>query len=597
MLERLGRARGRAASTAGPKDEPDDVAAVLRLTCYAMFTYEAMRPLYAVVSSVGVAHTSPTRLAAVAFAFVYMSVGAAMVRSGRTFTALRLVLVVAEALLVTSAADAGHTRYIPGSVVLACELGLRVGPAGFVVAASVGGAAAVSSPAASDAILAPLPILVFATLMGWGFRTYLRLRGRTLDRRCARELSARSYTAQVAGRTDVLLGSGDAADLLQRAAVLVELEAPNGASDTRREIAAAKLDAAETSRDRGRFLTDTLLGWSSRRNSSPDLTRHIGFDIPRDLGVMLLTGAQDEALTNALDHVLPPTGQQRSAVPVRLRSGDASRPDRPRVLAIGDFDVAIPAEKSHASWVLSPIPAMSAMLTLWMVAPWLIGDISSPLVPCAFACAGVALTWAVRNLIERSDRNVPIAVWSMIAVAAAYGTAVRPYVATEAGESILHVPSSGSIEMIVITLVFSWTYLSARSRVLAVFAVFGLVASVGLHASHPRELRDYVAETAGVWMSLPLLGVVDDHFQRLADQRRRWFESSSQNEVDIAFLASRAETVAQLRDYADAVDADIVAGGKIGSRVLAEARRRVAQARQQLDIAEIRDAMSSDHPG
>lgn len=539
--------------------------------------HECWARVYGIVSPSGVMHTTPTRIAAVAFIAVHIGLAVAMWRTRRFLFWPRLALAMADVLVCVPAADADHVIFIVPAVALAVDAGMRWGWRSFVVPLAVMTPAVWFPEHARYALLTGAVPVVLACLFGMGFVLYGRLRDHAIDERARLDVDARASAAHVAGRSDVLLASEATADLIQRAGVLLDL-GRTGPS-TARSVAALKARAAEDTRRLGAYLGDVLAGWQRERNRGADLSRLVTLDVDPAVGTAMVTGAQARQVRDELDRLA-----LRGTVAVAPAGGPISSLDGNRRLRVGDAVVDIPRAGGLASWVLSPMPVSGVMIALWMLSAYPAGQTSSFLVPLVFFVLGLAVAYRAHRLIAADSALVGRTLVEAWLLMATYCLALWPFgvVLPGAGHAVPF-PATGAIELLIVYGALAYPFLPRSKRWRLVPGFLAMVVLDALPSLRAFSWRNFVAEIGFLPSMLVLIVDAGGRFEAVATARRRAVEARGDAEVASAYAAGRDDALATLRASLAELRADLdERRASLAVDVAEEAERRVRTAEASL---------------
>jgi hypothetical protein len=500
-----------------------------------VLTHDAGRIAYLLLSTYTVM-TGRLSIWIVVSALAHVVVWLLMRGVDRPFLVLRLVLALAELLVVVRLAERPDMIYIPAGISVLIDLSLRFGVmsiaavAGLVLAPVLAGTSAGRTVIAAN--FAPLPL---AAAIGWGVRVAARNRDRALDALAETETEASVTAARLAGRNDVLTRSGEVADLVQRAGTLLDLGAT---SMVRRSVGDAKASVAEDTRRTATYLGDVLIRWQQHRHaSSAALDRAVAFEIGPTERVMLLTRGQADAVRRTLD-ADPPRGSIR----VTVTGGDIQRPDLPRSLHLGQAELDIPVDRAHRPVLRTPAAAIVALIGLWMLLPFAAGMAEFSWLGLAMGALTIGFARGIGLASRRDDRALSVSLFGLVAWLALFTVVVQP-VTTDRG---LQFPFTGAMEYLVGLSLIALPLLRGAARWLAWLTVplAGLLAV--RHGLGVALSRDLIAETTPiVMMFAAMLGVGSRFVAHSEQQEQRLLELRSERSA-AAFASGRAEELDRL---------------------------------------------------
>jgi hypothetical protein len=268
--------------------------------------------LWLMLSPTGWATTPALRSLVIGFMVYDAALAAALLRGRQPRLLTRWIIDTAE-LVVWAAlcpADQPYSAAIGFIIPVLVILTLRDG-------ILRGAAAAVASVAVASGLRALLHAQLFAVdaLVYSGLAVVL---GALLVRSLLREISRQGLeaelradadraSAELAGRNEVIAGErSDIIDRLQTTIMRLSVVGVDPAMMLRASIAEHKRTLGERTRDTALYLRDALDNYAGAiRGREPNVARHVFFDVPATLGVLVLTRAQAAQLMTALAESRP----------------------------------------------------------------------------------------------------------------------------------------------------------------------------------------------------------------------------------------------------------------------------------------------------
>jgi len=540
-----------------------------------MYTYEALRPLDALVSPIGIAHTGWSRTWAVVFTLLYLCVARTMSTSGRSFVAIRFGLALAEVAILTVSADAVHTMYVPAGIILAADLGLRKGWVALSVPAAIGIETCFLDADARTAVAAGVASVVLAALLGLGFGQYLDLRDQVVDASKDAETQALISASRLAGSNAALMDHG-LADLVQRIAALVRLSGEH--PTTGDVLAGLKAEVAASTRDAAAYVDDVVRRWVSTRNRTPVLEQHVRVEVAPDLRTMVLLPEQAEALLAQLDR-RDPSG----TLALTHLDGPREHVWATRRLVLDGELLVIPPYRPQRSWLIAPLPPTAVLLGLWMLAPIAMADTHSVLVPMTFAGAAFAVAVVMNARLRRSDASTASMTFALIGLSSLYGLAMLPRSIRSVSPTRHEIAAAGAIEMTTIAVMLAWPALRRWQRAAAVTGIVQMLVVSSANTRGPTDWRHFFAETMGVFMALSLVPVAGAALDRAGRRRRQEQDHAASGAAAEAFRASASHHLDGLSATCDELDRLAATSARLPSDVRREVRRRCDRAQRLIE--------------
>ena len=505
---------------------------------------DAVALVYAIVSPGGVASSGHRPLIALAMLAGSFIMWAVMVRTGRRLLGLRLVTGLGCTMVLASLADSGHPAMGAVGIAAIVEIAMLRGPWALPVpllwfaAAAIGG---LGEPMAAMAL-----IITLDWCFGWGIAIYMMLRERATERAFAILAGARGDEAHLAARTEVLHRSGDTADLVQRAGVLLALHG----SDVGAVLGEKKREITDEAHARGGLLGTEIARWLAEINRSPDLGEQTSVDVPPDLGSMLLTSDQVAAVRTQL-HVLPARGH----LIVRPGSGAPHRTDRERSIVVDHHEIRIPPAPGLRRWVQSPVPTACVVVVLWTLHPLAAGLSDLPAVPFVFFAIGLVLAgWTYRE-VERHPAGVSRVVVAMYLYTAVFAIASAPSAVVLDQSAVRMAPAEGATEIATLLLALARPYLPPRWHRWLPLAVVGLVGcnALSLLGSTWRNVAAESLFVPAMWLIARGWG---DHLKRTDALEARRRAADLERHLMASMRAGRRDVVDLLRGSLDQLRVD-----------------------------------------
>lgn len=387
--------------------------------------------------------------------------------------------------------DSSEDAVVPG-VALAAGAAARYGAAGAVVpVANAVVGAAVRAARGHRLRLEQFSWQAMGTIGGWCLRGLAQRRRALMDRRWAAEREAQLQRAEVAGFHDLIVEHEGAVDLLQRAAVLIDLGSPG--AEVRSFMGAVKAAAAEAARNRASYLGDALAAWQRAHNLRPELAGMVHLDLAAGAGTVLLSSSQVAALHAGLD-----AAGLVGTVPIDIaRDASMDRPFAARRLFLGTRVLNLPGEGDTRRWIFDATPVAFLMDLGWLAQPTGSHREAVPWAATIGPMAGAlgAALWSARR--EETNRSVsPLAAVAISgAITLAYtvsATRTMRYSHTDAG--ISRFPWVMAIQGYELVRRISAEESGALVRGFGLVGTAAIMA-IGWHLSpNPRSARALVAE-------------------------------------------------------------------------------------------------------
>ncbi len=537
----------------------------------AVLGVDLVSTLYVVVSPGGVAshgHGPYIALGLMACSVVAWMV---IVRTGRRLLLYRLAAGLVATAILASLADAQHEAMGAFGIAAVVEASMLRGPWAAAVPVTWFAVATVAGLGAP--MYAMAVVVAFDWLLGWGIAIYMMLRERTTNREQAVLAGARSDEARLGARSQVLNRSGDTADLIQRAGVLLALHG----SHVGRQVGATKREHADEAHALGGLLGTEVARWVATVNRSPDLGDRTWADMAPDAAALLLTRSQVVAVRSQLRGV-----SSRGGTSVHLVDGAPHRTDRDRWVQVGRHRILVPAEPGLRRWVQSPVPTACVLVVVWMLHPLATGLADQPLVPAAFFLGGLWLArWAYRT-VELDPSKVWRVVGSFCCYVGAFAIASAPGAAVFANPEVRMAPAEGASELTVLLLALSRPYLSRRVQGLLPLIIVGLM-SLNALSLIGSSWRNVLAESLFVPCMWLIARGWGGHLERTDATLERDRAIALEQLIGDSANAGRSDITAMLRDSLRQLrDERVRCGPSIDDGLRIEIDRRIDLAERSL---------------